>query len=72
MLAVYALHKVVYAIRLVMAKMGRPKMQARERRSHLIMLRLTPAEHGKLERLARKSGLSVSDYVRRALGFKSK
>jgi predicted HicB family RNase H-like nuclease len=52
--------------------MGRPKMPARKRQSHLIALRLTPAERTKLERLAGKSGLSVSDYVRQALGFKTK
>ena len=44
----------------------------KERLSHLIALRLTPAEHRKLEQLAQKSSLSVSDYVRQALGFKGK
>jgi predicted HicB family RNase H-like nuclease len=52
--------------------MGRPKKPKSERQSHLIALRLTPAEHRKLERLADKSGLSISDYVRRALRFKGK
>jgi predicted HicB family RNase H-like nuclease len=52
--------------------MGRPKKLARERQSHLMALRITPAEHRKLEQVARKSGLSVSEFVRRALGFKTK
>jgi len=52
--------------------MGRPKKPKSERQSHLIALRLTPAEHKELERLADKSGFSVSGYVRRALGFKGK
>jgi hypothetical protein len=43
-----------------------------KRQSHLIALRLTPAEHRKLEQLAGKSGLSLSEYVRRSLGFKAK
>ena len=51
-------------------RMGRPRMLAKERQSHLIALRLTPAEHRKLEQLARKSGLSLSEFVRQALGFK--
>jgi hypothetical protein len=55
-----------------MARMGRPKKPKSERQSHLVALRLTPAEHKKLEQLSNKSGLSVSDYVRRALGFKGK
>lgn len=55
-----------------MARMGRPKKPKSERQSHLIALRLTPAEHRKLEQLAKKSDLSVSDCVRRALGFKGK
>jgi predicted HicB family RNase H-like nuclease len=52
--------------------MGRPKMPAKKRQSRLIALRLTPTEHTKLEQLAAKSALSVSKYVRQALGFKTK
>jgi predicted HicB family RNase H-like nuclease len=55
-----------------MARTGRPKKPKSERQSHLIALRLTPAEHRKLEQAAQKSDLSVSDYVRRALGFKKR
>jgi predicted HicB family RNase H-like nuclease len=47
-------------------------MLARERQSRLIALRLTPAEHSKLKRLAAKSGHSVSAYVRQALGLNEK
>lgn len=52
--------------------MGRPPLPAKERQSRIVALRLTRAEHQRLERLAEKSELSVSDYVRRALGFKGK
>jgi hypothetical protein len=55
-----------------MAKMGRPPLPAKERQSRIIALRLTRAERQQLERLAEKSGISVSGYVRRALGFKEK
>ena len=55
-----------------MVRMGRPKKPKSERQSHLIALRLTPAEHRKLEQAAQKSEISVSDYVRRALGFTGK
>jgi hypothetical protein len=47
-----------------MSKMGRPKKPAKERSSHLIALRLTPAEHQALEQAAAKSKLSVSNYIR--------
>jgi len=55
-----------------MARMGRPKKLAKERQSHLIALRLTPAEYKKLKQQAKQSELSVSAYVRRALRFKEK
>ena len=55
-----------------MARIGRPKKPKNERQSRLIALRLTANEYRTLEQLARKSGLSVSDCVRRALGFKGK
>jgi hypothetical protein len=42
-------------------------MRARERQSHLIALRLKPAELKALERAARKAELSVSDYIRQKL-----
>ncbi len=53
-----------------MTKMGRPKKQAKERSSHLIALRLTPAEHEALERQAEKATLSLSNYVRKKLGLR--
>jgi predicted HicB family RNase H-like nuclease len=47
-----------------MAKTGRPKKPAKERSSHLIALRLTPAEHEVLAQASEKAKLSVSDYIR--------
>jgi len=47
--------------------MGRPKKSAKERSSHLVALRLTPAEHKALEQAAEKSNLSVSNYIRTKL-----
>jgi predicted HicB family RNase H-like nuclease len=55
-----------------MARLGRPKLLAKERQSRLIAIRLTPAEHKQLERFARKAKISVSAYVRGALGLKTK
>jgi len=53
-----------------MAKMGRPKKMAKERSSHLVALRLTPAEHKLLEQAAEKARLSVSDYIRLEVGLR--
>jgi predicted HicB family RNase H-like nuclease len=53
-----------------MTKMGRPKKPAKERSSHLIALRLTPAEHKALEEAAEKSKLSVSNYIRTKLSLR--
>jgi uncharacterized protein (DUF1778 family) len=51
--------------------MGRPKKAASERQSHLIALRLKPAELKSLERAAAKAKLSVSDYIRQKLDLRS-
>jgi predicted HicB family RNase H-like nuclease len=53
-----------------MPKMGRPKKPAKERSSHLIALRLTPAEHKVLEQASEKAKLSVSDYIRLKLNLR--
>jgi len=50
-----------------MAKMGRPSIPAKDRSSRVIALRLTSAEEKTLQKLANKSGLSVSDYIRTKL-----
>jgi len=50
-----------------MVKMGRPKLPAKERASHVIALRLTPTEDKVLQQLAKDSGLSVRDYIRTKL-----
>jgi hypothetical protein len=55
---------------LSMTKMGRPKKPAKERSSHLIALRLTPAEYKALEQAAGKARLSVSGFVRLKLGLR--
>jgi hypothetical protein len=54
-----------------MAKMGRPTIPAKDRSSRVIALRLTPAEEKTLQQLAKKSGLSVGDYIRTALNLRS-
>jgi hypothetical protein len=53
-----------------MSKIGRPKKAAKERSSHLVALRLTPAEHKALEEAAEKSKLSVSNYIRTRLDLR--
>ena len=58
-----------------MARMGRPKKLAKERQSHLIALRLNPAEHKKLEQVARKSSktnLSRVGYIEKKKKKKKK
>jgi hypothetical protein len=50
-----------------MARTGRPKKAAKERRSEVIALRLTRAEYRKLERVAGKA--KIGDYIRELLGF---
>jgi predicted HicB family RNase H-like nuclease len=50
--------------------MGRPRKPAKERSSHLVALRLTPAEHKALEQAAEKAKLSLSDYVRTKLDLR--
>jgi uncharacterized protein (DUF1778 family) len=51
--------------------MGRPKKAAKERSSHLIALRLTPAEHKLLEQAAQKAHISISDFIRKKLNLRS-
>jgi len=53
-----------------MVKTGRPKLPAKERQSHLIAIRFTPAEHQELERAAQAAKLTVSEYVRRKLSLR--
>jgi uncharacterized protein (DUF1778 family) len=45
-------------------------MKAKERSSHLVALRLTPAEHKTLEHAANNSKLSISNYIRTKLGLR--
>lgn len=44
-------------------RMGRPPKNVSERLSEIVTLRMTPADHGKLMKDARESGLSVSAYL---------
>jgi uncharacterized protein (DUF1778 family) len=53
-----------------MTKLGRPPIAVKERQSHLIALRLKPAEYKAIESAAQKSGLSVSEYIRKTLGLR--
>jgi uncharacterized protein (DUF1778 family) len=53
-----------------MSKIGRPKKPAKERSSHLIALRLTPAERKTLEQAAAKFKLSLSNYIRLKLDLR--
>jgi len=54
-----------------MVKMGRP-LAIGKAQSKLIALRLTTAEFRSLERAAKSADLSVSEYIRQKLGFRSK
>jgi len=44
-------------------KMGRPPKAAKDKLSEIVTLRMTPAEHKRLMKDARDSGLSVSAYL---------
>jgi len=52
--------------------MGRPPLSKRERKSHIIMVRVTREEHGQLERAAKQSGIAISEFVRQAALRKAK
>lgn len=47
--------------------MGRPPKSERERRDRLLVSRVNRAQHRKVAKAARKAGLSVSDFVWRAV-----
>jgi len=49
--------------------MGRPTKLARDRQSEIVAVRLTPAERKEFERASKKAGLSISNYIRKQLGF---
>jgi predicted HicB family RNase H-like nuclease len=53
-----------------MAKMGRPKLPPKERSSHVIALRVTPAEYKTLENSAAKAKLSIGEYIRTKLNLR--
>jgi hypothetical protein len=50
-----------------MAKRGRPRKRARERRTETAVVLLTTAEKRGLARLAEREGVSLSEYIRRAV-----
>jgi uncharacterized protein (DUF1778 family) len=50
-----------------MTKLGRPPIPKAERQNRVIVLRVKAAEYKALEAAAQKSGLSVSEYMRRKL-----
>jgi hypothetical protein len=45
------------------AKMGRPSLKAKNRRTALVTLRLKPSERKDLEKDAKTKGLSLSTYL---------
>lgn len=47
--------------------MAPPKKPPADVRSHSVLIRLTRGERAQLERTAKKAGLSVSEFVRRAV-----
>ena len=46
-----------------MAKIGRPKKKAKDKRSKPVSLRVTPGDHKRLFAEARRAGMTVSDYL---------
>ena len=51
-------------------RIGRPTIPAKQRQSHLIALRLKPAEYKVIAQAAAKARLSVSEYIRQTLGLR--
>jgi hypothetical protein len=49
----------------VSKRMGRPPKLKAERKTKMVRLRMSAAEHRKLEELAGAEGLSVSEFLRR-------
>ena len=45
------------------AKMGRPPKDVKDKLSEVVTLRMNPADHKRLKRDARASGLSLSAYL---------
>jgi len=45
-------------------------MKARNRQSHVIALRLTPADYNSLKQSARQAGLTLSEYIRQKLNLR--
>jgi predicted HicB family RNase H-like nuclease len=45
------------------AKMGRPPLKAKDKRTALVTLRLKQSEHRQLEQDAKAKGLSLSSYL---------
>jgi uncharacterized protein (DUF1778 family) len=45
------------------AKMGRPALKVKDRRTKIVTLRLKPSERKELEKDAKAKGLSLSNYL---------
>ena len=45
------------------AKMGRPALKVKDRRTKIVTLRLKPSEHKELEKDAKAKELSLSNYL---------
>jgi uncharacterized protein (DUF1778 family) len=48
-----------------MKRIGRPPLSKQDRKSKLIMVRVTSKEYSQLQRAAKRNGLSTSEFVRK-------
>lgn len=49
-----------------MVKMGRPKLPATDRRSEVVMIRMTKAERRTVTAAARAAGVTIQDFLMKA------
>lgn len=52
------------------AVIGRPRLPAKKRRTAFVKVYLTPAEKSALSRLADAEGVTLAEFIRRALKLK--
>ena len=54
------------------ARMGRPRMRPKDRRSRGLTIRFTPAEFEEIERIAKAAGVTATDFIRQSCLGKGK
>lgn len=50
-------------------KMGRPKLPKDQSKTELLQIRITKKERGAIEQIAKKAGMTLSEWTRATLGL---